>query len=47
MNRLKLKKGMSLRPVLVYEGNLSKRVPADAFFSHIISVDELLERSLS
>ncbi|MBQ3721030.1 MAG: AAA family ATPase [Fibrobacter sp.] len=47
MNRLKLKKGMSLRPVLVYEGNLSKRVPADAFFSHIISVDELLGRSLS
>ena len=45
MDRLKLKKGISLRPVLVYEGNLSKRVSADAFFSHIVSVDELLGRN--
>ncbi|MCQ2098164.1 MAG: AAA family ATPase [Fibrobacter sp.] len=45
MNRLKLKKGVSLRPVLVYEGNLSKRVSADAFFSHIISADSLLGRN--
>ena len=46
MNRLKLKKGVSLRPVLVYEGNLSKRVSADAFFSHIISADLLLGRDI-
>lgn len=46
MNRLKLKRGMSLRPVLVYEGNLSKRVSADAFFSHIVSADSLLGRDI-
>lgn len=44
IKRLKLKKGKSVRPVLIYEGNLSKRVPADAFFSYIVSADNLLGR---
>jgi len=39
---LRKRKGMSVRAVLVYEGRLSRRVPADGYFSHLISVDEFL-----
>ena len=40
----KVPRTKSIRTVLVYEGELSKRVPTDAFFSFIISADRLLGR---
>ena len=45
VSRLKVKKDRTVRPVLVYDGDLSRRVPADAFFSFIVSADKLLGRS--
>ena len=42
MRRLPLRKGMSKRPVLVYEGELDPAVEADGFFSAIISARQLL-----
>lgn len=36
---LRKRKGMSVRAVLVYDGRLSKRVPADGYFSHLIPVE--------
>lgn len=41
---LKVHKSRSVRPVLVYDGNLSRRVPADGFFVCIVSGEELLGR---
>ena len=45
LSRLKVKKTRTVRPVLVYDGELSKRVPADAFFSFIVPVEKLMGRS--
>ena len=45
ISRLKVKKDRTVRPVLVYDGDLSRRVPADAFFSFIVSADKLLGRN--
>ena len=42
MRRLPLRKGMSKRPVLVYDGELDPAVEADGFFSAIISSRQLL-----
>ena len=42
VSALKVSLDKSIRTVLVYDGELSKRVPADAFFSFIISSDRLL-----
>ena len=42
--RLKVKKSRTVRPVLVYDGELSRRVPADAFFSFIVPVEKLMGR---
>ncbi len=44
ISRLKVKRDRTVRPVLVYDGELSKRVPADAFFSFIVSADKLIGR---
>ena len=44
ISRLKVKKDRTVRPVLVYDGALSRRVPADAFFSFIVSADTLIGR---
>lgn len=44
ISRLKMKKDRTVRPVLVYDGDLSRRVPADAFFSFIVSADRLIGR---
>ena len=44
ISRLKVKKDRTVRPVLVYDGVLSRRVPADAFFSFIVSADTLIGR---
>ena len=42
MHRLPLRKGLSKRPVLVYDGELDPAVEADGFFSAIISSRQLL-----
>jgi hypothetical protein len=36
---LRKRRGMSMRAVLVYDGRLSKRVPADGYFSNLIPVE--------
>lgn len=45
LKRLKVGQGMSVVPVLVYEGRISKRIEADGFFAHMISADRLLGRN--
>ena len=40
--RLKTSRKVSVVPVLVYDGNLSKRVSADGYFGYVISASELL-----
>ena len=45
MDRLKVKRSRTVRWVLVYDGDLSMRVPADAFFSFIVSADRLMGRA--
>ena len=42
MKRLPLRKGMSKRPVLVYDGYLDPAVEASGFFSAIVSGRRLL-----
>lgn len=42
LKRLPIRKGISLRPVLVYCGNLAKSVEANGFFDAIIPVAKLL-----
>ena len=42
MRRLPLRKGLSKRPVLVYNGELDPAVEADGFFSALISARQLL-----
>ena len=45
LRRLKVRRGMSVIPALVYEGRISKRIAADGFFAHIVSAEQLLGRS--
>ena len=40
--RLSLRKGMSARPVLVYEGELAPVVEGDGFFDAVIPASKLL-----
>ncbi|MEI8301193.1 MAG: ATP-binding protein [Chlamydiota bacterium] len=42
---LKISKTISIRPVLIYEGELAPTINQDNFFSHIISFCELLKNS--
>lgn len=42
MSRLPLRKGMSKRPVLVYDGHLSPSVEGDGFFAAVVSGRKLL-----
>jgi AAA+ ATPase superfamily predicted ATPase len=42
ISKLNTPRGVSIVPVLVYDGNLSKRVPADGYFGRTISAVELL-----
>jgi len=44
LSALKVARTVSIRPVLVYDGELSKRIPADGYFSFIVSADSLLGR---
>jgi hypothetical protein len=42
VSRLNVQNSVSVIPVLVYDGHLSRRVPADGYFGRIISARELL-----
>ena len=42
LSKLKTPSNVSVIPVLVYDGNLSRRVPADGYFGCVISARELL-----
>ncbi|MBQ2629904.1 MAG: hypothetical protein IJG13_09535, partial [Kiritimatiellae bacterium] len=46
LRRLKVRHGMGVIPVLVYEGRISKRIEADGFFANMISADRLLGRDI-
>lgn len=43
IERIKIPKTVSLRPVLIYQGELSKQVVRENFFSKLIAFDELLK----
>src|SRR5262249_8108556 len=43
IERLKIPKTVSLRPVLIYQGELSKQVARENFFSKLIAFDDLLD----
>jgi len=45
IDRLPLKKGTSVRTVLVYDGELAPELEEDGFFDHLVSMDELLRQS--
>ena len=42
IERLKLPKGMSTRPILIYSGGLHPGIEEDGFFDRILHFDELL-----
>ena len=42
ISRLGIPKGISIRPVLIYEGELSPQIIRANFFAHFISFDQLL-----
>ena len=43
MSRLKVKRGLSVIPILVFEGHASARIAADGFFARMIPAEDLLE----
>lgn len=43
IERLNLPKTISLRPVLIYQGEVSKQLVKENFFSHLIPFDQLLK----
>lgn len=45
IDRLPLKKGMSVRTVLVYDGELAPELEEDGYFDHLVGMDELLRQS--
>ena len=42
IEKLKVPKTISIRPVLIYQGELSPQIPRTNFFTHLISFDQLL-----
>ena len=44
LDKFKVRNGMSVIPVLVYSGNLSRRVLADGYFARVISAEDLMGR---
>lgn len=42
LSKFRASRAASVVPVLVYDGNLSRRVQADGYFGWIISANELL-----
>jgi len=45
IRKIRIKRGMSVFPILVYDGALSKRIPSDGFFSSVVSTEQLLGRT--
>jgi hypothetical protein len=45
IERMKIPKTVSLRPVLIYQGELSKQVIKENFFSKFIAFEDLLTTS--
>jgi len=43
MEKLTLPKGVSLRPVLIYQGELSPKISQANFFTHLISFEQFLQ----
>lgn len=46
LDKFKVRSGMSVIPILVYSGNLSRRVLADGYFARVISAEDLIGRAL-
>jgi AAA+ ATPase superfamily predicted ATPase len=44
IRKIKVPKTTSVRPVLIYEGELSANIQTENFFSHVIPFDEMLAR---
>lgn len=44
IGKLDIPKGISVRPVLIYQGDLSKNIISQNYFSHLISFKKLLEK---
>ncbi len=42
VNKLSMPKHLSVRPVLIYQGELAKSIKKENYFSHLISMDDLL-----
>ena len=42
VHRLKVRRGVSVIPILVCEGHLSKRIAADGYFARIVTAEDLL-----
>jgi len=42
IRKIRIKRGMSVFPIFVYDGVLSKRIPSGGFFSSIVSSERLL-----
>ena len=42
ISRMEMPKMVSIRPVLIYEGNLSSRIREEDFFDHIIHFGDFL-----
>jgi hypothetical protein len=43
MNKLKVPKGISVRPVLIYSGELEKSIEKEAFFDNLICFENFLD----
>ena len=41
-----LKKGMSVKTVLVYDGELASELEEDGFFDHLVDMDELMREGV-
>ena len=45
IDRLTLKKGKSVKTVLVYDGVLAPELEENGFFDHLVSMDDLMRQS--
>ena len=45
IDRMPLKKGKSVKTVLVYDGELAPELEENGFFDHLVAMDELMRSS--
>ncbi len=45
IGKLSLSKGISIRPVLIYQGELSPKIAQANFFTHLISFEQFLHQT--